>query len=93
MSGKPQEVEIFGKAYRFRGGNPELLKKCADYLNAKLNEVNQNPKRIDIHTIFSVVSMNITEEYLKTLEKVKKIEQDLENLNKQMDDFILEEEK
>lgn len=86
-SANGNEVEIHGKKYRFRGGDPEFIAKCAEYINSQMAQF--DTKTVDLHTLFSVVAMKITEQYFHQLEQNNQVNIELEKATRQLEEFLL----
>ncbi|MBI3399468.1 MAG: cell division protein ZapA [Deltaproteobacteria bacterium] len=52
----------------------EHVKKIADYLNSKIEEVKQKSKAVSTLNVALLAAMNIADDYLETKEKLIKLE-------------------
>lgn len=70
------KVTIYGTEYPIKGAtNVEYIRQVADYLDAKMREVNQNIAVVSTLKVAILAALNITDELFKERAKT-------ENLNK-----------
>jgi len=81
------EVMIGGNIYRLSGvENEEYLQQVAIYLNSKLKELRQTDgfSRLPADYQNLMVQMNVADDYFKAKEKVAKLNQKLEDMEKEL---------
>lgn len=91
MSAKTSaEVLIGGKVYTLSGyEGEEYLQKVATYINGKINEFNgmEEFKRFPMDMKATLVELNIADDYFKARAQVEKLEQELEQREKEIYDL------
>ena len=81
------EVMIGGNIYRLSGvENEEYLQQVAIYLNSKLKELRQTDgfSRLPADYQNLMVQMNVADDYFKAKEKAAKLNQKLEEMEKEL---------
>ena len=91
MSAKTSaEVVIDGKVYTLSGyEGEEYLQKVASYINGKINEFTsiEEYRHIPLNMKNTLIQLNIADDYFKAKDQVEKLERDLENKEKEIDDL------
>ena len=91
MSAKTSaEVVIDGKVYTLSGyEGEEYLQKVASYINGKINELGEidDYKHIPLTMKNTLIQLNLADDYFKAKEQVEKLEQDLENKDREIYDL------
>lgn len=91
MSAKTSaEVVIDGKVYTLSGyEGEEYLQKVASYINSKINEFEaiEEYKHIQANMRNTLIQLNIADDYFKAKAQVEKLEQEIENKDKEIYDL------
>ena len=87
---KSVEIELLGRKYFFKSDNPEELKKTANYLDQQLLELNERFNTVDQVKLFAMYSLMITEKYFTEKENNKKLNSEIEQINKLLNGVISE---
>jgi cell division protein ZapA len=81
------KVIIDGKEITLGGyESEEYFQKVASFMNRKISELNKAPgySRQPMETKHMLLSLNVTDEYLKAREQAESCEQDLQHTNQEM---------
>ncbi len=89
---KSVEIELLGRKYFFKSDNPEDLKNTAKYLDQQLLELNERFNTVDQMKLFAMYSLMITEKYFTEKENNKKLNSEIEQINKLLSGVISENE-
>jgi cell division protein ZapA (FtsZ GTPase activity inhibitor) len=89
---KSVEIELLGRKYFFKSDNPEDLKNTAKYLDQQLLELNERFNTVDQMKLFAMYSLMITENYFTEKENNKKLNSEIEQINKLLSGVISENE-
>lgn len=89
---KPVEIVLLGRKYFFKSDNPEELQSTAKYLNQQLLQLNERFNTVDQTKLFAMYSLMITEKYFTEKENNKKLNHELEQINKLLNNLISENE-
>lgn len=91
MSAKTSaEVVIDGKVYTLSGyEGEEYLQKVASYINSKINEFEaiEEYRHIQANMRNTLIQLNIADDYFKAKAQVEKLEQEIENKDKEIYDL------
>lgn len=91
MSGKTSaEVIIGGKVYTLSGyEGEEYLQRVAAYINNKINEFNgmEELRRFPSDMKATLIQLNIADDYFKAKAQVEKLEQEIEQKDKEIYDL------
>ncbi|RLC52387.1 MAG: hypothetical protein DRI23_02910 [Candidatus Cloacimonadota bacterium] len=87
---KSVEIELLGRKYFFKSDNPEDLKNTAKYLDQQLLELNERFNTVDQMKLFAMYSLMITEKYFTEKENNKKLNSEIEQINKLLSGVISE---
>jgi len=63
----------------------EYVKRVADYLNSKIEEVKKNSKAVSTLNVALLAAMNIADDYFETKERLVKLEGRAKELSKLID--------
>jgi len=63
----------------------EYVKRVADYLNSKIEEVKKNSKAVSTLNVALLAAMNITDDYFEAKERVVKLEGRAKELSELID--------
>ena len=63
----------------------EYIKRVADYLNSKIEEVKKNSKAVSTLNVALLAAMNIADDYFETKERLVKLEGRAKELSKLID--------
>ena len=63
----------------------EYVKRVADYLNSKIEEVKKNSKAVSTLNVALLAAMNIVDDYFETKERLVKLEGRAKELSKLID--------
>ncbi|MBN1540667.1 cell division protein ZapA [candidate division KSB1 bacterium] len=85
------KVRIFGYEYPLKSNaNIQYIRKVADYVDAKMNEVQRAKPNRPLHQIAILAAMNITDELLQQREierkRVAQLETQVTELTKRLED-------
>ena len=89
---KSVEIELLGRKYFFKSDNPESLMDTAKYLDQQLLELNERFNTVDQTKLFVMYSLMITEKYFTEKENNKKLNSEIEQINKLLNGVISENE-
>ena len=78
------EQKLLGKSQE----GEEYVKRVADYLNSKIEEVKKNSKAVSTLNVALLAAMNITDDYFEAKERVVKLEDRARELSKLIDKRI-----
>lgn len=67
------EIEIYGKKYYLKSDEPEVIQKCAKFLDKYITEVNKSLNILDSSKLFLFSALLLSEDYIK-------LEKDFKNL-------------
>lgn len=84
------EVIIGGKVYTLSGyEGEEYLQKVATYINNKINEFNsmEDLRRLSGDMKATLIQLNIADDYFKARSQVEKLEQEIEQKDKEIYDL------
>jgi len=87
---KSVEIELLGRKYFFKSDNPEDLQNTAKYLDQQLLELNERFNTVDQMKLFAMYSLMITEKYFTEKENNKKLNSEIEQINKLLSGVISE---
>ena len=79
---KPVEIQLLGKKYYFKSDDPEGLQETSKYLEQQLEELNERFNTVDQLKLFAMYSLMITEKFFTEKENNKKLNNELEQINK-----------
>jgi cell division protein ZapA (FtsZ GTPase activity inhibitor) len=88
---KSIEIVLLGKKYFFKSDNPEDLQKTANYLEEQLEKLNDRYNTIDQMKLYVMYSIMITEKYFTEKEKNKKLNNEIERIQKLLNSLSSEE--
>ena len=81
------DVLIGGKIYTLSGyESEEYLQKVANYINNKINEFDEMEqfRRFPMDMKYTLVELNIADDYFKAKEQAERLEQDLKDRDKEI---------
>ena len=78
---KSVEIILLGKKYFFKSDHPEKLKKCGEFLNSQLEELNKKFNTVDQNKLFVLYSLILTEKYFSEIDANKKLSQKMNQIN------------
>lgn len=87
-------IEILGKLYPIRAAESEVpaLIKAAEYLNNKMNEVQESGKAINLERIAIITALNITYQFLQQDSQqnglIDKINERIHSLQEKLDNAV-----
>lgn len=90
---KPVEIQLLGKKYFFKSDDPEGLQKTAKYLEEQLQELNSRFNTVDQMKLFALYSLMITEKFFTEKENNKKLNSEIEQINKLLGSLSETEDK
>jgi cell division protein ZapA len=89
MEKRSIEVEIFGHRYTLKSDVPEeQVKRVAEYVDGKMQEVAQGTKSVDSLHIAMLTALNIAQDYLQEKGTNEELLQRIEEKADRLDEFI-----
>jgi cell division protein ZapA (FtsZ GTPase activity inhibitor) len=79
---KPVEIQLLGKKYYFKSDDPDGLLETSKYLEQQLEELNKRFNTVDQLKLFAMYSLMITEKFFTEKENNKKLNSEIEQINK-----------
>jgi cell division protein ZapA len=74
------QVEIFGQVYSIKGmAEPEHIKELADFVDAKMKEIQKGTGTVDPHRVAILAALTISDELYRLRERHKTFEKTTEH--------------
>ena len=88
---KSIEIKILGRTYYFRSDEPEKLIETAQYVENKLEILNERFNTVDQNKLLVLYAISMTEKYLSEIDEHNNLSEKFEQINNLLDNIEISE--